>query len=395
MRKVLSVGSLAALLWITGCGGSSSSNGGGGGGSGNVAPIVVNGGPTGNYANGVFASVTVCVPNTANCSTVNNVLVDTGSSGFRVLASKLNLSGLPQQTSGGNALWECAQFADGFVWGPVKGADVKIAGESAGNIPVQVIDDSGAPAFSATGNCPTGLTDESSLSKLLANGILGVGLARQDCGACASSSQHFYFACASGSCNEIVPMPVAQQVQNPVWHFATDNNGVLVKLPALNSAAPSVNGSLIFGIGTQSNNGLGNATLLEVDTHGNITTTSFGNSFSGFLDTGSNGIFFLDSATTGITQCTGNTSDFYCPASTTQVSATNHGQNGTSASGNFSIANANTLFSTAANNAFSQLGGPNPSTFDFGLPFFFGKNVFVSIEGQPTPANLNLPYFAY
>jgi hypothetical protein len=31
----------------------------------------------------------------------------------------------------GNPLVECAQFADGFVWGPVKLVDMQIAGEQA------------------------------------------------------------------------------------------------------------------------------------------------------------------------------------------------------------------------------------------------------------------------
>ena len=38
-------------------------------------------------------------------------------------------------------------------------------------------------------------------------------------------------------------MPLAQQVQNPVPFFATDNNGVIVELPAVSSAAPMLNGS--------------------------------------------------------------------------------------------------------------------------------------------------------
>ena len=35
--------------------------------SSNVQPIVVNSGPAGNYANGLFTSVTLCVPATAGC----------------------------------------------------------------------------------------------------------------------------------------------------------------------------------------------------------------------------------------------------------------------------------------------------------------------------------------
>jgi len=40
------------------------------------------------------------------------------------------------------------------------------------------------------------------------------------------------------------------------------------------------------------------------------------------------------------------------------------------------------------------LGGPNPGTFDWGLPFFYGLNVYTAIEGQNTPAGTG-PYVAY
>jgi hypothetical protein len=33
-------------------------------------------------------------------------------------------------------------------------------------------------------------------------------------------------------------------------------------------------------------------------------------------------------------------------------------------------------------------------TFDFGLPFFYGRNVFTAIEGKNTAGGLG-PYFAY
>ena len=52
----------------------------------NVQPITVNAGPANNYANGLFTSVTICVPaSTVSCQTIDGVLVDTGSSGLRVL----------------------------------------------------------------------------------------------------------------------------------------------------------------------------------------------------------------------------------------------------------------------------------------------------------------------
>src|SRR5258708_39910817 len=79
-------------LMLPGCGGSKAANASNSSSpqSGrNVQAVTVNAGPNGNYANGVFTSVTICAPGTSNCQTVSGVLVDTGSCGFRVLSPAL------------------------------------------------------------------------------------------------------------------------------------------------------------------------------------------------------------------------------------------------------------------------------------------------------------------
>ena len=362
----------------------------------NVQPLAVNAGPAGNYANGVFTSVTVCLPsNASDCQTINGVLVDTGSVGLRILASALTLA-LPQQTNVAAApIAECNQFEDGYTWGPIKIANIQIAGENATSVPVQVIGD---PAFSTVpkGCTNTGLTSEDTLQTLGANGVLGVGLFPQDCGgACAltgSSNPGIYYACPSSGCLATAE-GLGQQVQNPVSLFAGDNNGVIIELPQVPSTgAPSLAGSLVFGIGTQSNNALGNATVFATDNSGNISTTYNGQSYTSFLDTGSNALYILDAATTGLPTCT-DASGFYCPTTTKSFRATNQSSNGASGPVSFSVANADTLFATP-NVAFSNLAGPNPSTFDWGLPFFYGRNVYTAIQGQSTPGGPG-PYFAY
>jgi uncharacterized protein DUF3443 len=132
-----------------------------------------------------------------------------------------------------------------------------------------------------------------------------------------------------------------------------------------------------------------------LDNFGNFTTLFRGQTYSSsYLDSGSNGIFFLDSSTTGLPACSGANNQFYCPASSVSLSATNQGINAVASNVTFSVANTNTLFSNTNNFAFNDLAGPNPSAFDWGLPFFFGRNVFTAIEGQSTPVGLG-PYFAY
>jgi hypothetical protein len=360
----------------------------------NTQPIEVDGGPEGNYINGPFTSITVCVPGTSNCQSIPNVLVDTGSYGLRILGSALTLP-LPAQTSGGNAVAECAFFVDSFTWGPVATADVEIAGEVAKNVPLQIV---GEPGFlSPPTECTdTGLTPVDTLAALGANGLLGIGALIQDCGsACASGSASTaeYFVCTSSTCS-VTAQSLATQVQNPVALFSGDNNGVAVSLPAIGVAgAPTVSGSLIFGIGTRSNNGVGSATVYTLNSLGDLTTVYGGVSYDSVLDTGSSALFFLTPGVTGIPECTGETAGLYCPPATLSLSAQNVGTNAASGTVTFNIANANSLLSTS-NFAFNDLGGIASNFFDWGLPFFFNREVFVAIEGQETSSGPG-PYYAY
>jgi hypothetical protein len=92
------------------------------------------------------------------------------------------------------------------------------------------------------------------------------------------SNPGLYYECPTSGC-VVTAEALAQQVQNPVTLFATDNNGVMVELPAVGAPETSVSGSLIFGIGTRSNNGLNGATVCTVDANGNFITTYQGQSY--------------------------------------------------------------------------------------------------------------------
>ncbi len=394
-RHTLAIVAGAALL--AACGGSGS--GGGSGGTtpvNNTAAIQVNAGPANNSVNGLYTSVTVCAPGTSTCQTIPDVLVDTGSVGLRLLSSQLTVALPPATASSGGGLQECVSFADGsYVWGPVASADLQIAGEKAASIPVQIV--SANPSFPVPSACAGTGTDNNTVGVLGANGILGIGTFRQDCGAaCAPGSSQLppmYYVCPNSAC-QAVAVPLASQLQNPVWLFPQDNNGVLISLPAISaSGQASVTGSLVFGIGTQSNNGLGTAQVYTTDSAGNFITVFKGVAYhQSFIDTGSNALYFLSASALGISDCTDN-KGFYCPASTVNYSATTQGLNGTQAQISFSIANADSLFSTNGT-AFNDLGGDNQGNFDWGLPFFFGRNVFIGIEGQSSPGGTG-PYWAY
>ncbi len=393
---------LPGLIALASCGGgssSSSSGSGSGGGSAvnNTQPVQVNLGPLNNDADVLFTSVTICVPGSSNCQTIQDVQVDTGSEGLRLLASQVSLSLPGVNDASGSPLGNCVTFADNsYVWGPVESADVEMAGEKASSVPIQIIGDTHFPVVPHA--CNSGGANDDTVAALGANGLIGVGVFRQDCGsACAGSVSTVptvYFSCPSSGC-VLASVPLGNQLQNPVWMFAQDNNGLLISLPSVpDTGSATVSGSMIFGIGTQSDNALGSAQVYTTDDLGNFTTTFNNKSYSSsYIDAGSNGLFFLTSSITGIPLCTGGNSGFYCPATTQNLTAMNTGQNGTSGQVSFSIANANTLFQ-GANSAFNDLGGPSPGDFDWGLAFFFGRNVFVGIEGQTSSAGQG-PYWAY
>lgn len=169
--------------------------------------------------------------------------------------------------------------------------------------------------------------------------------------------------------------------------FATENNGVILQLPAIvSSGTPSATGSITFGIGTQSNNGLGSAAVLTLNGGGSFTTMFDGQTLdNGFIDSGSNAYYFVDNS---IPTCSGN-AEFYCPSSTLTLSAVNQGQNGNTSIVGVEIADLNTL--SSSNHAFDDVGGSAASAsggtdslsnyFDFGLPFFFGRSVFILLDG--------------
>ncbi len=393
---------VAALCTLAGCGGGGSSSGGGVFTPppvviNNVQPVVVNAGPSNQEADVLYTSVTICVPGTSTCQTIPNIQVDTGSSGLRLLNSQVTLV-LPNSTDiSGNVIGNCVQFLDtSYIWGPVALADVKFADEVASSLPVQLGAQWGRPtSFPAAPTvCSSGGTAVTTPSTLGANGILGVGNFIQDCGqGCASTSSKYYYSCTTTACTQAA-VPVAKQLTNPVAKFPQDNNGLLITLPALPDAGQvSASGSMIFGIGTQTNNALGAARVQTISSStGTFSTTFSGKTYPGsFIDSGSNGYFFLDAATTGLPICS-NAAPFYCPTTQKSFTAITTGINSVANTVAFNIANLNSL--PAANSAFNNIGGSQPNFFDWGLPFFFGKSVFVALELSSTPGGSG-PYWAY
>lgn len=367
----------------------------------NSTTISVDSGPAGvgGVINVPYVDVTVCRPGTATCQTVDHVLLDTGSYGLRLLASALDGSlALPAvKTASGADAAECGKFISGYTWGAVRQADVKMADEVAAGISIQVIGDGGANYASTPASCSSAGNNLGSLAALGAKGILGVGLFKHDCGtACAQAAiGGVYYACAGGACAASA-MPLASQVSNPVAAFAVNNNGVLVTLPAVGTAGlTSVSGTLIFGVNTQANNTIAGETVFKTDSGGDFSTTYKGKTYgSSFIDSGSNGYFFTDAT---IRTCSGG--DFFCPAATLALSATNSAADG-SASGTveFNVVNlvqlASTVRAAQVGGTLTGTAGGNSDYFDWGLPFFYGRRVFVVMEGHTVNGKTG-PLWAY
>ncbi|MEM5313580.1 DUF3443 family protein [Paraburkholderia sp. JHI869] len=410
-RWLASFGLAAAVVLVAGCGGGSgtttssgsSTNSTGGAvlaaGSpvsslpatlaSNQVAVTVAGGFE-NAPNIPTVSVTVCEPGTSRCQTINNVQVDTASTGLRLTLDALNYTmqtALPVEVESvsGKPIAECSGFADGKSWGSVRTADVTIGGETASSVPIQVMGDLPQSAAAGTSNgCAIGTLNDTS-SAIAAHGILGIAAAKYDCGiVCQTPSSGVYAGCtgsgSSTSCTDLAVLEV-QQVTNPVRKFATDNTGVILNMPAVTSSgSTSATGFLTFGIGTESNNVLPASGIqkLTTDHYGNVQSASLsGTSVSGaFFDTGSNGLFFADST---LPSCKGATG-FYCPTSTVSRTPSVTGFNGTSVSIGLSIANALSVFEDGGF-AYDNVGGPfTLGSFDFGMPFFYGRTVYVNYD---------------
>jgi hypothetical protein len=423
VRALGALGAAAVLTLLASCGG------GGGGSSAtpttgsmanapagsNQVAVTVSSGLFGTAANIPSVSVTICQPGTNNCQTIDNIQVDTESFGLRLAGTAVSqvLGSLPYETSGGSQLAECVQFGDGYTWGSVRSADVTIGGETASSLPIQIMGDMSSatePASVQSQSNGCGMYgEESTVSQLGVNGILGVGVALNDCGPdCSSATNSLYFACPGGAnCTGVAVS--SQAVANPVSRFASDNNGVNLTMQSIGAlGAPTATGTLTFGIGTRANNTMGASHVLASDGSGDFNASLQGvaSAHGAFFDSGSNAYYFAST----LSDCTGVADNFYCPPvgtpSTFDVSVASFNNASPGAPGGLSLTmtvdNGTELLTNGAgggngNYAFDDLagsGGGGLSGFvDLGLPFFYGRTVYYGYDftGSGGPA----PYVAF
>ena len=405
----------------------------------NNLEVTVDRGPAGLFSlstNILYASVTVCAPGArpgdsaaGKCVLIDHLQVDTGSVGLRILASKVAALGLlpVELAASANAAGvagrahECYPFVVGGLWGPTAVADVGLGEQWATALPVQLIQDDPGAAVQAPMDCFNAVNGQilSSASSLGSNGILGIGSVTLDCGVLCLDSHYAnsyvqYYSCPPGASSALACYPAAvganQQVFNPVAKLGkdlsnnglADNNGVVLVLPAVpGTGAAKVIGELFFGINTRNNDQLPlNARQIHLgvdwqnslsphgfDSYLSVTTQFNGQTiYNSYLDTGTNGLFFTDSSITPCNAAVTGQATWYCPANPLTKKALmsdgdRPGQNPVEIS--FVVGDAGTIaaFDTAiaglAGAPASSLG--TTSSFSWGLPFFYGKRVSLSI----------------
>ena len=373
----------------------------------------------------------------AKCKTIDHVQVDTGSVGLRVLASKVAGLGLIPVELGASAgtagvagqAYECYPFVVGGLWGQTAVADVGLGEQWASTLPIQVIQDDTAAAVQAPQNCIDAVNGEvlSSADKLGSNGILGIGSVTLDCGRLCLDNHYAnsyvqYYSCpaSASSALQCTPAAVAANLQvfNPVAALGkdpannnlADNNGVVLVLPSVpETGAAKVNGELIFGINTRSTDvgkrSISNQLAIEskrillgvdwqnsLSAHGfdsylNISTEYNGRIiYNSYLDTGTNGFFFYDSSIALCSTPITHLSTWYCPPTQLPKSAVlsdgdSPGLNALTVS--FLVRDSGTVLpsSTALPGMAGAPADPltSAASFSWGLPFFYGKRVLLSI----------------
>ncbi len=364
----------------------------------NVLPLTVNGGlcSANSYINKPCVSVTICEPgNSSNCQTISDILLDTGSYGLRVFKSVLNtsvLSALTPVMSGGQTIAECVRYGDGSKdWGPIKRADVVLGEEPAITVPIQVIDSTFSNSSAYCSNAETGPAAAGF------NGILGVGFYTEDCGTVCTkqAANGLYFGCTGSTCASTA-ISLTDQVQNPVSLLPTDNNGVIIELPVIPfEGASSVDGYFVLGIGTRSNNVPGSVSVYSADEGTGEMTTQFNSkSYGSFIDSGSNGLFF----SANLKDCGSLSAGFtgwYCPSTLQSLTAVNLSSSGQGGTVEFNVGNLINLANSTDNRVFLEVGGDSGgSLFDWGLPFYIGRNVYHGIDGKSSSLGTG-PYWAY
>ncbi|HWG06182.1 MAG TPA: DUF3443 family protein [Beijerinckiaceae bacterium] len=342
--------------------------------SDNVLPIHVFGGP-----DRAYITLTICVPGTSECQTIPKIVLDTGSSGLHLNSSALALSLPSELDAHAQVIAERQGYSSGVVtWGSVRLGDVVLGNERANWIPIQVIN----PKFA--GGPPGGSTG----TTLGGNGVLGTAPMRTDCGQnCATTITQQYFSCRGTTCSAIT-LPISQQLVNPIHALPFDNNGLIVRLPAVpdDGAPEPVVGSLTLGIGTQPDNMPSKVNVIKTDGWGQTAAKLYDRIYQRVIfDTGALTISF-PTGSTPVAKCGKDFSGYLCPPTPFAVPITLVEANGMEFSSSIRILDrVPALLKDNARLVDNGVANEWSNYVSIGLPFFMGKTIYFGIEDSSTP----------
>ena len=335
--------------------------------------------------NRLLVSITLCVPRRTECVTIDDVMVDTGSTGLRLEAAAVPASfhlpamAGPKQTR----LGECVRFVHDNAWGPLFRADLRLGGMVATDLPIQII---GAGRDSPPTSCPgSGMQPTS-------NGTLGIGPELTDCkGDCQQSTvDPSFFSCAETCVPISGRVDPSYRLPNPVALFSKHNNGVVIDIPvAPKRGARALRGRLIFGVSTSTNNRLGQAPILRLDRSGRFKTIYKGRTYpQSYIDSGTESYIVFDEQ---LPRCKETTWAF-CIAPTRRLDATIVGVDDRSIPVSFQIGDYRNVLAHGfgASDGMAEATTKPGGAFVWGAPFFIGRRIDVVMDGKMVPGAASL-----
>lgn len=354
----------------------------------NSVNLVVDSGINGIAYNRSYITLTICQVGTSNCQTIDHIVVDSGSTGLRINQSAIALNGITPLNYNGFPIYQCMQYAAGYAFGPVVNLDLRIAEESAFNIPVQIFEYNNPEMV--PNSCSYGMPPANLAIGFGANGIIGINP--------ISNPDNDYtpggvYTCDGATCTEVSnPNSIPQILNiNPIAAFVNDNNGVIFSLPKVESVATmeSQFGTLTFGLNTQDNNQVSNSvSKLLGSPNTDIWPVGFFIANVGSQNT----VAMFDSGTptyamdVPIALCPSPYENFYCPASgdynvISMLSGVNGGSSTPFVSTVFNYTSFGGFATVMPYIGQSIVSIPSVANTLYGLPAFFGKSIYLGFKG--------------
>ena len=342
----------------------------------NVLPLVMRT-PHGGL-NRMVVSVTVCEPGTERCAKVDDVMVDTGSTGLRLESSAVpTWLRLPAFLGpDGKPLAECLRFVHDTAWGTLHRADVRLGGLTASGLPLQVIDDMAGPQPQS---CPRSDVRPTS------NGTLGVGQHQFDCqGACGqrADTPGVFVRDGTGWLPVEGTVEPAYRLPNPALYLPGHDNGIVIDLPSPPAGgAREVAGTLTFGVDTLGDDKAGNSGILRLDAAGRFTTVLAGKNYpASYIDSGTETYVLHED---GLPRC-GNMAWAYCAEPRRTLDAEMIGTDGKRIPTRFTVGNYQSTreHQAGASDDLAEVADPQAMSFVWGAPFFLGRRISLVMDGK-------------